>query len=92
LVSDRSWARASPVFFIRGDFFWYSFVWQTKEYKSSTDEIGIDLMGLRPKPYFILFPAKKNEARKGQTKRLPSLSASRLEFLINGRKLVYKKF
>jgi hypothetical protein len=47
-------------------------VWQTKEYKSSSDEIGIDLMGLRPKPYFILFPAKKNEARKGQTKpRLP---------------------
>ena len=25
--------RASPIFFVRGDFFWSSFVWQTKEDK-----------------------------------------------------------
>jgi hypothetical protein len=24
--------KGEPGFFIRGDFFWYSFVWQTKEY------------------------------------------------------------
>jgi hypothetical protein len=39
-------------------------------------------MGLCPIPYFILCLDAKNEARKIKTKRLPTRSVARQEFLI----------
>src|SRR5512133_762337 len=68
LVSDRSWARASPVFFIRGDFFWYSFVWQTKEYKSSPDEIGILMAGYCINRHIMTHRTKQEKARQNTLK------------------------
>jgi len=42
----------------------------------------IDFMGFYPIPHFILCLDAKNEARKIKTKRLPTRSAARQEFLI----------
>jgi hypothetical protein len=36
-----------------GDLFWYSFVWQTKEYKSFPDEIGILMAGQIFNPFRV---------------------------------------
>jgi hypothetical protein len=45
-------------------------------------ERGNNIKGFHPFPHFILFLDKKNEARKIKTKRPPTHSAARQEFLI----------